>query len=164
MGIWGHGSGYPTRAKLPSKFLEHINYAHYTLVAFWRDSGGIGPGERPLGVDEPARPPQRRQEVPGQVRMRAQEDELAGPVGSKRASPASIAGTGLRAPAPAGRSWAWRRSSPSRLTTRRRHDHVHMRVMCHGRAPGVQHRRDADPGAQGGWSRRRWCEWSRPKP
>ncbi len=28
------------------------------------------------------------------------------------------------------------------------HDHVHVRMMRHGRAPGVQHRRDGDPGAQ----------------
>ena len=29
-----------------------------------------------------------------------------------------------------------------------RHDHVDVRVMGHGRAPSVQHRGDADPGAQ----------------
>ena len=28
------------------------------------------------------------------------------------------------------------------------HDHVHVRMMRHGRAPGVQHRGDGDPGAQ----------------
>ena len=28
------------------------------------------------------------------------------------------------------------------------HDHVHVRMMRHGRAPGVQHRCDCDPGAQ----------------
>ena len=28
------------------------------------------------------------------------------------------------------------------------HDHVHVRVVGHGRAPGVQHRRDGDPGTQ----------------
>ena len=37
---------------------------------------------------------------------------------------------------------------PIRRQTAARHDHVHMRMMRHGRAPGVQHRGDGDPGAQ----------------
>jgi hypothetical protein len=28
------------------------------------------------------------------------------------------------------------------------HDHVQMRMVCHGRAPGVEYGGDADPGAQ----------------
>ena len=38
--------------------------------------------------------------------------------------------------------------SPSGGEAAAGHDHVHVRMMRHGRAPGVQHRRDGDPGSQ----------------
>jgi hypothetical protein len=37
---------------------------------------------------------------------------------------------------------------PSRRDAAARHDHVHVRVMRHRRAPGVEHGGDADPRAQ----------------
>ena len=37
---------------------------------------------------------------------------------------------------------------PVRRQTAARYNHVHVRVMHHGRAPGVQHRGDGDPGTE----------------
>ena len=38
--------------------------------------------------------------------------------------------------------------SPSSGEAAARHDHVHVRMMGHRRAPGVEHGGDADPGAE----------------
>ena len=60
------------------------------------------------------------------------------------------AGTAATARGPAGRSG--RPAGDEALAVEREaaagHDHMHMRMMGQGRAPSVQHRGDADPGAK----------------
>ena len=82
-------------------------------------------------------------------------EELPGgrPGGRRAASPGTAGGTGATARAPAGRS----RGRPRHpvLAIERdaaaRHDHVHVRMMGHGGAPGMEDRGDADAGTEVSW-------------
>ena len=112
-------------------------------------------GEGSFGVDEPLRRPERREaggegSGVGETSVLAEEPSACRPHGPRRASPASACGRASRARAPAGRSPA---CSATQLGAVERdpatgHDHVDVRMMGHGRAPGVEHGGDADPGAE----------------
>src|SRR5665213_1741251 len=69
-----------------------------------------------------------------------------------RASPGTAGGTGARARAPAGRSRGGKISSYPAFAVERDaatgYDHVGVRVMGHGRAPGMENRGDADAGTE----------------
>ena len=82
--------------------------------------------------------------------MLAEEDELAGGVGGGELlqhQPPEQLGEHQH-----GQEEVWAcaaiQRSPSRREPAAGHDHVHVRMVRHGRAPGVQHRGDADAGAQ----------------
>ena len=114
----------------------------------------LGSAERPLGVEIPLNLTQRRQIrsecfALGERDMLAKEFQATGVVGGdellQKQSPEQ----------PREHRHRQKVARPARdppLTVERysaaRHDHVHVRVMRHGRAPGVQHSGDTDAGTQ----------------
>ena len=116
---------------------------------------GLRPAERPLGIDDPLGLAQRREEggeCSGARRVRRDRRRTRGgrPRGRPRASSGTAGGTGARARARA------ERSRPAGDPARRHRADMPppgtimctMRMMGHGRAPGVEHGGDADPGAE----------------
>ena len=114
----------------------------------------LGPGEGWFGVDEPVLPPQRR-EVSGEGLRISQAVEIA-----KERQPACRVGldkAGQEEPPeqagqhPDRQQKAGPTGDPACPVERdpaARHDHVDVRMVGHRRAPGVQHRGGADPGAE----------------
>ena len=87
--------------------------------------------------------------------MVVEELQIAGLDGRLPAFPGTSVGTAARARARARRSRGRQVSihslSSSHLAGRdpaAGHDHVHVGVVCHGRSPAMEHRGDADLGAQ----------------
>ena len=114
----------------------------------------FGAGERALGIDHPFASLQWREECGeglriGKPSMRAKERELAGTVsGEQHLDDEPAEQTREHAH---GQEEAGTACDPAFAIvgeTASGHDHVHVRMVCHGAAPGVQHRRDADPGAE----------------
>ena len=114
----------------------------------------LGSGERVLGVDHPFDLAQR-----GRKRLKARLSASAAwsPKNLKR--PCVWALTSIARNRPRNRRdntltctrKRGRLGDPSRAILRQpsaRHDHVHVRMMGHSRTPGMEHRDDADAGAQ----------------
>ncbi len=130
---------------------------------------GLRPAERALGIDHPLGLPQRREVgregagvgQPGLRRRRRR-------AGRRSCSPASRSRNSLPEQPrqhPHGQEEARPAGDPARCRRRQaaaRHDDVDVRVVGHGRAPGVEHGGEADPGARGAWGRPRSSAACRP--
>ena len=114
----------------------------------------LGPGERPLAIDEPLGLVQRSQiGCEGsriiEVGVGAEERQASGAVGCEQLVQEQSPEQAREHRCCQEELWAAR--YPALAVERDAaagHDHVHMRVMRHRRAPGVQHGDEPDPSAQ----------------
>lgn len=115
---------------------------------------GLGIGEGRLGIDHPALLADRHEVVReyatiGEMSELTQEGELVGIV--KRQQPGEEQAVGQGAQHAHGQQERRARRDPAFAVAREaasRYDHVDVRMMGHGRAPGVEHGGDAYPGTE----------------
>ena len=116
---------------------------------------GFGPAERLLGVDDPfaiasaARGRRRRLAASASPACAPKNASL--PAAWAASSISTTRRRNRRESTRTGRKKLRPAGDPAVAILRQaaaRHDHVHVRMMRHRRAPGVQHRGDADPGAE----------------